>query len=155
MLSASNKTDLPPSAEVRPTCHCVFSGSVLSFVSMVTGVGSSGVVVALPVLEADHLSGWGGGAGCNSNHHTNLLTEHLETHWPDLQFVAFSLFLFRYCSVCHLYVGVTNFDFLVICSIFNFFLFCPIFSLPFLLSLFIISCLYEAGHAEMCIIIHH
>lgn len=61
MLSASNKTvhllPHPPPLKVRPTCHCVFSGSVLAFVSMVTGVGSSRVVVALPVLEADHLSG--------------------------------------------------------------------------------------------------
>lgn len=60
LLSASNSVSLPlppPPLKVRPTCHCVFSGGVLSFVSMVTGIGSSGVVVALPVLEADHLSG--------------------------------------------------------------------------------------------------
>ncbi len=81
---------------------------------------------------------------------TNL-TGHLEIHWPDFTLCDFS-FLFRYCSVCHLYVGVTNFDFVVLCSFFNFFLFLSNFLSP-LLTVFVHNFLPVRGWT--CRNVHH
>lgn len=43
------------------SCHSVFSGGVLAFVSMISRVASSRLVICLPLLQAHHLSRRSGG----------------------------------------------------------------------------------------------
>lgn len=43
------------------TCHGIFSGSVFSFSSMVSGIVASGLIVCFPFFEADHFSRWSWG----------------------------------------------------------------------------------------------